>query len=186
VIDESPFNLATAPQEAAVTSIDEPGRQMMFRTIMLIVAVEPLVIIGILIAVGVPWIATACIAGIGLIVATMIFGLIVLLGWRPLSRRWPAQPILPGAVSKSWQSLGVGYVARWSNCITVIADERHLHFVPFAPMRWLGARRMSLPLDRIREVRTGLLPGMMTAQIDGRRLSAPEWCLRLASEGHES
>jgi hypothetical protein len=66
-----------------------------------------------------------------------------------------------------------------NNCLTIVADERHLHLQPLAPMQWLGAGRLSLPLDRITDIRPGVL-GQMTARLDGRTIAGPAWCLSLA------
>jgi hypothetical protein len=167
----------------SVTSIDDPKRALVFRTMMLIVALEPLVILGVLIALGVPWEVIALIFGSLLVITAGVFWLIVRVLWKPLQRRYPAQPVLAGAVSKSWQSFGFGPLMRLSNCLTIVADERHLHLTPFTPMRWVGAGTVSLPLDRISNVRTSPLTMrmLMTADLDGRSITGPAWCLRLAA-----
>jgi hypothetical protein len=148
---------------------------------MTIVALEPAIIVIVLILVGVPAWTVALLACIGLVVVAGIFWLITLTVWRPMQRRYPAQAIRPGAVSRSWQTFGFGRLLRLSNCLTIVADERHLHLTPFAPMRWTGAWRMSLPLDRITDVRKADLPGFdISARLDGRLIFGPEWCMRLA------
>jgi hypothetical protein len=166
-----------------VTSIDDPKRALFFRTMMFIVALEPLVILGVLIALGVPWELIAAIFGSLLVITAGVFWLIVRVLWKPLQRRYPPQPVLAGAVSKSWQSFGFGPLMRLSNCLTIAADERHLHLTPFAPMRWVGAETVSLPLDRIRNVRTSPLTMrmLMAADLDGRSITGPAWCLKLAA-----
>jgi hypothetical protein len=166
-----------------VTPIDEPGRTLMFRALMTIVALEPVLIVVILMFVGVPWWMIAAILVAGVLFTVGVFALISLTLWRPWQRRYPARPILDGAVSQSWQSFTFGSLARLNNCITIIADEKHLHLMPLAPMRWTGARTISLPLDRISDVRPGWTPGVMRASLDGRAISGPDWCLRLANAG---
>lgn len=164
-----------------VVSIDPPGRAAMFRALMAIVALEPAIIVIVLIMVGVPARTVALLAGLGLAAVAGIFWLITLTVWKPMQRRYPAQAIRPGAVSRSWQTFGFGRWLRRSNCLTIVADERHLHLTPFAPMRWTGAGRMSLPLDRITDVRKAEMPGFdMSARLDGRLIFGPEWCMRLA------
>jgi len=111
----------------------------------------------------------------------LLFWMLVLVMWRPVQRRYPRQPILPGAVSQSWQSFAFGPLMRMNNCLTIVADERHLHLRPFAPMRWLGAGWISLPLDRITGIRPSLLGTSLTADLDGRTIAGPEWCLKLAA-----
>jgi hypothetical protein len=110
----------------------------------------------------------------------VVVWLIVTLAWNPNARRYPAQPILAGAVSKSWQSVAFGRMNRFNNCVTIVADEHHLHLLPFAPFRLAGARRISLPLDRMTDPKTSLGGGMMSARIDGRLIYGPIWCMSLA------
>jgi hypothetical protein len=162
-----------------VTSIDSPARRTFFRVAMVIVALEPLVIMGVLLAVGLPWqlIVLMLAALVGFL--ALVFWLLVRVLWKPMERLYPAQPILPGAVSKSWQSFAFGPLSRLNNCLTIVADERHLHLQPLAPMQWLGAGWLSLPLDRMTDIRPGLL-GQMTAGLDGRTIAGPAWCLSLA------
>ena len=176
------FTIPTEEQtDAAVTPIDPPARRTFFRVAMTIVALEPLLIFIILMVAGVPWWMIACIFAAGLIIVAGVFWVIALVLWKPWQRRYPAQPILPGAVSQSWQSFGFGRFGRMNNCVTIIADQRHLHLTPFAPLRWVGARTLSLPLDRISELRPGILPRTsMVANIDGHAISRPQWCLSLA------
>jgi hypothetical protein len=91
---------------------------------------------------------------------------------------------LPGAVSQTWQSFAFGPLARLNNCLTIVADERHLHMRPFALMRWLGAGWISLPLDRMRDIESAFM-GQMSAELDGRVITGPRWCLSLASGSAE-
>ena len=169
-----------------VVSIDSPGRAVAFRAITTFVTVEPVLIVIVLIMVGVPKVTVALFAGAGLAIVAGLFWLITLTIWKPMQRCYPAQPIRPGAVSRSWQTFGFGGFLRLSNCLMIVADERHLHLTPFAPLRWTGARRMSLPLDRITDVWKAGLPGFdMSARLDDRLIFGPEWCLRLAAPQSE-
>ncbi len=166
---------------ADITPIDSPTRRTFFRVAMIVVALEPLVICGVLMAIGMPWeIILLMIAGLILFTA-LVFWLLVLLIWKPLQSRYPAQPFLSGAVSQSWQSFAFGPLMRLNNCLTIVADERHLHLRPFVAMQWLGAGWISLPLDRIKGVRSSMLGMQMTAVLDGRMIAGPPWCLRLAA-----
>jgi hypothetical protein len=165
---------------ADVTPIDSPARRTLFRALLIIVAIEPLVIVGVLIAVGIPWrIVLALLAALLVIIAGVAW-LIVFLMWKPLMRRYPPQPFLSGAVSKSWQSFAFGPLMRMNNCLTIVADEQCLHLRPFAPMQWLGAGWISLPVNRIAGVQPGMF-GQLSAFLDGRMIAGPAWCLNLAA-----
>jgi hypothetical protein len=118
--------------------------------------------------------------GCGTVLPAVVVWLIAALGWNPHARRWPAQPVLAGAVSKSWQSFAFGRLNRFNNCMTIVADERHLHLLPFAPFRLAGAKRISLPLDRMTEISRSTGAGMISARIDGRLIYGPAWCMTLA------
>ena len=165
---------------ADVTSIDSPGRRLFFRTAMLIVALEPLVIVAVLVAVGLPWEVILVLLGGLLTFVTLTLWLLVVLVWKPLERRYPPQGILPGAISQTWQSFAFGPLMRLNNCLTIVADEKHLHMRPFAAMQWLGAGWISLPLDGMRDVEPAIM-GQMSADLDGRMITGPRWCLSLAA-----
>lgn len=166
--------------EATVTPIDAPSRRTFFRMAMGVVALEPLFVLGVLIYFGVPWWIIACIVGGGFILVIATFWLIGLLLWKPWQKRFPAEPMLDGAVSQSWQSFAFGRLGRLNNCVTIVADEKHLHLLPMTPLRWTGCRVISLPLDRIVNVRSGFLPQQSTAEIDGKTISGPDWAMQLA------
>lgn len=172
--DRSPAN--------GITPIDPPARKWTFRAVMFIVALEPLVLFVILLAVGMPLWGIACIFAAGAALIGGIFWIITIAIWKPWQRRYPQQPTLPGAVSQSWQTFGFGVMARLNNCLTIVADEKHIHLQPFALLRLFGARTISLPLDRITDVKPSAMPAFgLSAKVDGRTISGPEWCLKLAS-----
>lgn len=169
-----------------ITPIDSPARLRFFRVAMAIVALEPLLLVVIMLAMGAPPWIVACVVSVGLVIVAGVFWLIGALAWKPWECRYPAQPILRGAVSQQFQSFGLGRLSRLNNCVTIIADEQHLHLQPFAALRWVGCGRMSLPLDRISDVRQGRMAGFpMSARIDGQAISGPPWCLKLADSSAE-
>ncbi len=108
--------------------------------------------------------------------------LVTRLMWIPLQRQYPEQPVLEGAVSRSMQSFSFGGLARFNNALRITVDERHLHIAPFVLFSSFGARRISIPWDRIDDVRPAFWPGMLKATLDGRTISGPAWCLRLAGD----
>lgn len=165
---------------ADVTSLDEPWKSAAFKVLLAVALLDPLIIFIILIGIGAPMWVIPLVAGLGLIVPAMVMWLIVSLGWNLSARRYSAQAVLPGAVSKSWQSFGFGPLKRFNNCMTIIADEKHLHIVPMALFRIFGARTASLPLDRMCNLKPMLGGGMIKATLDGRRICGPAWCMNLA------
>ncbi len=98
--------------------------------------------------------------------------------WVPTARRFPARPILNGAVARSGQFLAIGALCRFNGCITAVTDREHLHLVPVAAFRWFGARRMSLPWCAIENVRPFLWPIFARAEVGGTAIVAPAWCLK--------
>lgn len=112
-----------------------------------------------------------------------IFWLLTWLLWKPLERRYPAAPQSRDAVVKLGQSLLIGKFFRFNNAIALAADEDHLHLIPFMPMRWTGAKVVSIPWERVTDVQPA--PGrysmrLTKAKVDGRTLGAPEWAMKFA------
>lgn len=112
-----------------------------------------------------------------------IFGLLTWLLWKPLERRYPAAPQSRDAVVKLGQSLQIGAMFRFNNALALGADEDHLHLIPFMPMRWTGAKVVSIPWERVSDVQPS--PGrysmrLTKAKVDGRTLGAPEWAMKFA------
>ncbi len=124
--------------------------------------------------------ATGMGLGLAALLVLMMFAVVRMM-WTPQARRFPAQPILSGAVARSGHSLAFGALCRFNGCITAVADARHLHLVPVAIFRWFGARRMSLPWTAISDVRPFLISSYARAEVAGTDIIAPAWCLGLAS-----
>lgn len=131
------------------------------------------------------------IAGGGLTVLLILLGLVLagnfanvylltFMLWKPLEKRWPHQPVQSDAVSRGFQTFWFGPIARYNLCLHATVDEQHIHITPMAPMRWLRARPISLPLDEMSEVRRTAIPTLMQARLGDRRIHGPAWCLSLA------
>jgi hypothetical protein len=146
-----------------------------------IVAAQLLVIVPLLAFTGAG--AAIVAAAIAVITVATVVNVYVLtrLFWRPIERDWPARPALPGAVMRSFQSIWFGTFAQFTGCVHIAVDEQCLHVTPMAPMRWVGARTISIPLDAITDVRQSFVPGVMRARLGRRHISGPAWCLRLAA-----
>jgi hypothetical protein len=116
----------------------------------------------------------------------VIFWLLTALLWKPLERRYPPAPQSRDAVVKLGQSVQLGALVRFNNAVALAADEDHLHLIPFLPMRWAGAKVISVPWSRVTDVAPP--PGrfamrLTKAKVDGRTLAAPEWAISFARVG---
>ena len=176
---EPPIEAARQPNDA-VTAIDDPFRSGAMKALMALVVIEPIAIVCVLLTLGVPWWVYVLFLGCGTVLPAVVIWLIATLAWNPNARRWPAQPVLTGAVSKAWQSFAFGRFNRFNNCMTIIADERCLHLVPFALFRLAGSKPISLPLDRMTDIKPAIGGFMMSARLDGRLIFGPAWCMSLA------
>jgi len=165
-----------------VTSIDAPARRSMFKALFVVVLLEPIAAIVLLAVFGVPWWIIGMVMVLIVTIPALVLWIIHLAVWRPLMRRHPAQPIHSGAVSKSFQSIAFGPLMRLNNCVTLVADDEHLHVEPFAPMKWVGSRRISLLWSRMKRVKHSQLSGMTKVEIDNRTVTGPEWCMKLAPD----
>lgn len=116
-----------------------------------------------------------------LVLPFITFALISFLLWQPVARRFPAQPQKPDAVVRLSQSFALSTLRRMNNCVHIAADDAHLHLIPFAILRWTGARIISIPWSAIRLRSTKPRLGFLTADVDGLRMTGPEWCMRLAA-----
>lgn len=101
--------------------------------------------------------------------------------WIPWQRRYPAQPLLESAVSRSMQSFAFGPLSRFNNALRILVDEHHLHICPFILLAPFGAKRLSIPWEHITDVRPGFWPGTLAAKLDGHSISGPAWCMKLAA-----
>ncbi len=171
-----------ADHEAA--SIDTPVRRTAMRALMAFVTLVTLGCLILPVALGAPVLPVLGVISFAVSFMALVFRLIVIGMWMPWQKRYPARAIRASAVSKIWQSFAFGSLARMNNCITITADDQCLHLDAFAPMRWVGAKRISLPLNRIADVARGrFINWEMTATIDGTRITGPAWCLELAAPG---
>lgn len=125
--------------------------------------------------------ALPIVAPLVLILPLAIFVPLNLWLWWPTARRYPPQPQRPDAVVKLCQSFALSPIRRLNNCVHIAADDAHLHLIPFAPMRWTGARVISIPWSAIRLRSTKPRFAMLTATLGSTRISGPEWCMRLAT-----
>lgn len=146
---------------------------------------EMIVIIAIMLAVG------ASLRDILLILALVfgltfgIFFLVTRLMWIPWQHRYPKQPVLLGAVSRSMQSFAFPHLCWFNNCLRISVDEQHLHICPFIFCRPFGAKRLSIPWEAITDVQKTRWPGLFKAKLGGKRIRGPEWCLKLAQAEKE-
>lgn len=141
--------------------------------------VEPLVILGILFVVQ-PAVAVP-VGAFMLLFPPLLFVALTRFLWKPTSDRYPPRPQSPDAAVRLMQSVSLGPVSKFNNCVHIAVDEQCLHLIPFLPMRAAGARVISIPWDDMTNVKRPIL-GMMSATLpDGRKFAAPKWCMQLVA-----
>lgn len=146
-------------------------------------AAELTIITVVLTLIGTPAPAAAIIALAIVGLPLLVLAVVVRLTWHPFLNRYPAQPVMPDAVSKGFQSFRFGLVGAYNNCITIVADERHLHLEGMGLIRWFGATRMSIPWEAMTEASPSRMPGMIRARLGDQTVAGPEWCMKLAVAG---
>ncbi|HRP62139.1 MAG TPA: hypothetical protein PK400_02480 [Phycisphaerales bacterium] len=146
-------------------------------------AAELTIITVVLILIGTPAPAAVIVAIVFVGLPLLVLAVVVRLTWRPFLSRYPAQPVMPDAVSKGFQSFRFGPIGAYNNCIRIMADERHLHLEGMGPIRWFGAARMSVPWEAMTEASPSRLPGMIRARLGDQTVAGPEWCMKLAVAG---
>jgi hypothetical protein len=112
------------------------------------------------------------------LLAPAVMWMVIRLTWVPVSRRHPEQPALPGTVTRRFQSFSFGRMSRFSNCVQIAVDERHLHLRLPPPLSWFG-RNISIPWEAMRNPKPGRGGSWIKASLDGRTVGGPAWCLRL-------
>ncbi len=172
----------TAPADAITSARDRlanaPKGANLMTGIAVLVAVDLVIVLALLTATAPQAIPVA----LPIIIAAPLtaFFLINLIFWRPIARRFPPQPQSPDAVVKPCQSFALSTFRRMNNCVHIAADDAHLHLIPFAPLRWTGARVISVPWSAMRLRSDKPRMGFLTADVGTLRMSGPEWCMRLA------
>ena len=115
------------------------------------------------------------------VLAIAILALFVKRSWSPIAQAHPPQSPATGAVGRDFQSFRFG-VLNLGFSVHVKVDERFLHIVPARYLRWLGAAPMSLPWEAVTVVKRSAHGRWITADINGRRIQGPAWCLQLADD----
>lgn len=98
--------------------------------------------------------------------------------WNKLAEAHPGRPASGDAITRRFQSFRLGIV-NLGFAVHATADEGHLHLELIKPLRWLGARRASIPWDAITVV-SAHASRWMTVRIGRYKLLGPRWCLELA------
>lgn len=97
-----------------------------------------------------------------------------------LAERFPFEEPAPGAVRRNFQSFRIGTISAGYS-MHVAVDERCLHLMPAAILRWCGARACSVPWSEVQVMRR--LGAYRKAKVGGVNLYGPGWCLDLAAPG---
>lgn len=139
---------------------------------------EAMIVIAVLHFAGAAPGQLAAVLGVILLVAPPVMWIVIRLTWAPISRRHPEQPVGPGAASRRFQSFSLGGLARFSNCLTIVVDERHLHLGLPPPLDWCG-HGISIPWEALRDPKPRHGGRWIEATLDGRKVGGPAWCLQL-------
>lgn len=97
-----------------------------------------------------------------------------------LAERFPVEEPAPGAVRREFQSFRIGAISAGYS-MHVVVDERCLHLIPAAILRWCGARACSVPWSEVQVLRR--FGAYRKAKVGGLDLYGPGWCLDLAAPG---
>lgn len=97
-----------------------------------------------------------------------------------LGERFPFVEPEAGAVRRNFQSFRIGLVSAGYS-MHVAVDDRYLHLMPAAIMRWCGARACSVPWSEVQVLRR--MGSYRKAKVGGVNLYGPGWCLDLAAPG---
>jgi hypothetical protein len=104
--------------------------------------------------------------------------------WNSLGKNCGSVEPSPGAVRKDFQSIKVG-VFNFGACAHIAVDEDHLHMYPAWIVRASGGHAFSIPWSLV--VPDASHPARRTwpARINGQRVQAPAWAMRIAAAGAE-
>jgi hypothetical protein len=114
------------------------------------------------------------------LIAAVVGKAVVAALWNPLANKYHAVDPAADAVRKNFQSFRFGAV-NMGFCVHVAVDEHHLTLTAIRPLRWLGAKPISIPWDQITMKKRG--SKWSTVHINAKSLHGPAWCLNLADPG---
>ncbi|MEE2906402.1 MAG: hypothetical protein VX527_01070 [Planctomycetota bacterium] len=117
-----------------------------------------------------------CIAETPIIILAVFHGL-----WRPVARNYPEQEHGEDAITRKFQSFGLGIV-NMGFSIHATVDASYLHIRPVTWLRVLGASPMSIPWDAMKPKGA---TGRVVSLTDGPRLEGPKWCFTLLQSGDQ-
>lgn len=99
--------------------------------------------------------------------------------WNRIASAHPAVEPAAGSVRRDFQSFKMN-LFNMGMCVHVIVDERHLHLLPAAFLRWFGAKPMSVAWERIEVKRRSRVGSAVLTRIHGVDVWGPGWCLEMA------
>ena len=104
--------------------------------------------------------------------------------WRPVAKQFPEREHGPDAVTRNFQSFGLGII-NMGLSIHATVDASYLHVRPVTWLRVMGASPMSIPWESMTP--TGKR-GRAVRLDNGTRLDGPKWCFKMlnAADSNES
>ncbi|MCA9286413.1 MAG: hypothetical protein KDA22_14400 [Phycisphaerales bacterium] len=116
-----------------------------------------------------------------LVIPLAFVWLLMRLLWRPLIRRFPAQPVAPNATRRSFQSARLGLLGGFNNCLVIESDADHVHLRLMLPFGWMAPGTASIPRAKLDALaRHRFFGDHLVGQIDGLRVFLPAWVGRAA------
>lgn len=125
------------------------------------------------------WVIAVIIMGVMLPVDFLVLRTLVGGAFDGIAKKYPAQPVLAGAVRREFQSISIG-LSNMGGCVHMSVDERCWHIEPARFVRWLGGRStISIPWEAIRVKKA--TPRAVTVHVERiGEVRGPVWALGLA------
>jgi hypothetical protein len=102
--------------------------------------------------------------------------------WRPLSERYPQQPIGDGAFRKNFQSVAIGSISLGFS-VHMAADDDYLHWIPAKLLRIFKCKTVSIPWSSIQPSanQPSIQKSLAFVSLLGlnKQMTIPRWCLEI-------
>lgn len=117
--------------------------------------------------------------GVFLVMDTVIVGAIISAivssSFGVLSKKYPAVPMLPGAVYREFQDAAFGS-SNFGKCVHIGVDENGLHLFPSAIIRWAGGKPATIPWTMVELVPDTKNRRLVKCTLAGIKSRLPAWC----------
>lgn len=122
------------------------------------------------------WIITAIVAVEGIVVFGVLYA--ARLAWNEITGTNPYASTDKESVSRPYQSMKVGFY-NFGYCFRISADSQFLHFEPQHILRWIGCLPASIPYEKIELGKYTFFKRYRICTINRRVISIPTWAADL-------